>query len=290
MATDLECNKLIFASFFNIIITIIIVESFSLIDLVEKPFLQNMLEATGDDVELLQRRLHGVKNSLRIGLTNRTVQPLFRNPKAYCYVDQYRDAQDIVAVCMLSSFVPGGTGLFSGSSETIVRSSKRLREMVELGFVKKETPDGKGEIISLPPSPVVDDENESTHEESEDVDETSKKKEEDSSKFMFIDGGLSNVFPIYDSDTVVVTPFCGIFDPNPSICPKPGAAGDNNNLFRLSHRAKIYKTRQNAHTLRRMAFSSDEIKLQERYTSGYDDAKRFLSDNNLLKVHSVVAA
>ena len=249
-----------------------------MIDQVEKPFLQDILDATGDDTELVLRRINGGAN-LRIGLTNRMTTPYLRNPKAYCYVDEYRDAHDIVAACMLSSFIPGGTGLLSGSSDTILGSSKRLREMTALGYVKKLTSNGETVTVKLPTG--HDDESSSSSGNDKSVD--------DVPNFLFLDGGLSNAFPVFDSSTVVVTPLCGIFDPNPFVSPavRKQKDVDDGNLFRVSDRAKIYMIQQNAHSFRRMVLSSDDSTLQERYGHGYDDAKRFLVDNNLENVHSI---
>ena len=42
---------------------------------------------------------------------------------------------------------------------------------------------------------------------------------------------------------------------------------------------------QNADTLRRMMWSSDDTVLEERYKSGYDDAVRFLREKDLLTTY-----
>ena len=240
-----------------------------------------MVDAIGGDTELLLRRINGGR--LRIGLTNRTTTPFLRNPKAYCYVEEYRDAHDIAAACMLSSFIPGGTGLFSGSSDTILGSSKRLREMVALGYVK-HIQNGETVTVKLPTKNRDDGASKSCSVHDNDA------IEDDFPNFQFLDGGLSNPFPVFDSSTVVVSPLCGIFDPNPFVSPAVRNDKESDgkpNLLRVSSCAQIYMTQQNAHSFRRIALSSDDATLQERWVHGYDDAKRFLVDNNLEKIHSM---
>ena len=238
--------------------------------------MKDMVDAVNDDTELLLRRIDGGK-LLRIGLTNRDVKPLLRNPKAYCFVDEYRDAKDIVAACMLSSFIPGATGLMSGASPTIERSSARLREMTDLGFVKKQNGAG-GEISTVLPSTTADSEG-----------------DKDASFPQFLDGGLCNGFPIIDEHTVLVTPIRGKFKPNRWICPSAEeetyhltdqADTDDDDLVVLSKRVKLYMDRQNARTFRRIILSSDDSELQRRFSQGYDDAKRFLRDQNLETIHT----
>lgn len=270
-------------------------------DQVEQRLLQEMKDAVGHDDELLLRRVQG--GILRIGLTNRWTKPTYlRNPKAYCYVDQYRDAEDIVAACMLSSFVPGVTSTLTGSSTAIVNASKRMREMVELGFVKKTSyPDniiGNSGVeeslpITLPPAAYK---RGNPQRQESDLTANQQPRQNKHGFPDFVDGGLSNAFPVIDSRTVVVTPICGIYEPNPYIAPSrtSSAAGGgggqvkDDNLLRISDRVKIYLNRQNAHTLRRIVLSSDDDALQERFANGHDDARRFLYDNNLAIVHSSV--
>lgn len=238
---------------------------FSLLDQVEGPFLKDVMDAVNGDTELLLRRIQGGK-LLRIGLTNPQTQPYMKNPKAYCFVDQYRDAEDILAACMLSSFIAGVTGPYSGSSPTMTKASQKLREMAQLGYIKKQQYEG-GEIIAISLSAPAKGDNHFPP---------------------FLDGGLSNGFPVIDRQTVVVTPLRGRFDPNRWICPSPLSETDTDNeerLLEVSKRVRIFMDRQNAQTFRRMILSSSESELQLRYAQGYEDAKRFLGDHNLETVH-----
>ena len=276
---------------------------FSLLDQVEQLILKDIEDAVHNDNELLMQRLNK-QCSLRIGLTNRLATPFFRNPDAYCYVDQYRDAEDVVAACILSSFIPGVTATLSGKSITIQDASNRLLEMIELGLVKKKehTTTGRQRVVALKPS----DFDNKLHLSNDELDSSETKSRKSSGFPAFVDGGLSNGFPIVDSNTIVVTPICGVFDPNPSISPSPNTAvfqrllqrqswcSSSSNkreehncvLFEINHRVKVCGNRQNLDAFRRLFLSSDDAVLQERFAQGYDDAKRFLSDYNLERVHS----
>jgi hypothetical protein len=200
---------------------------------------------------------------------------------------------------MLSSFVPGVTGPLAWSSPAISRSSAKVKEMMELGYIKKQLPNGET-VVFRPPEieALVSD----------------SKPENYTGEFpLFLDGGLSNAFPVIDEKTVVCTPICGIFDPNPSVCPeihleqlndiKPPNTKDDNNksspnakikasakLLCISDRVKLHLNRQNAFTMRRIVLSSDDENLQHRYSQGYDDAMRFLEANNLTAFQSTYVA
>lgn len=248
-----------------------------MIDQVEDKLIKNFTEAIGNDKEYLMHRIDDGK-LLRIGLTNRMIIPTIRNPKAYCYVDRYRDVEDIVAACILSSFVPGVTGPLRYSSPTINRAAARIHEMMELGFIKRSLPNGKCEVVQAPNI---------TKQEQEEVHATNNPYPIEGP--LFFDGGLSNAFPIVDEQTVVVTPISGIFDPHPAISPKfdeDSSTVKDQNLIRLSHRVSIILNRQFATTLRHILLSSDDEILHQRFHQGYDDAKRFLQNKNLINTHS----
>ncbi|CAB9515068.1 Patatin-like phospholipase [Seminavis robusta] len=230
---------------------------FSLIDQVEEPLLKEISDAVNGDMELLGRRING---KIYTGLTDRSIKPFLKNPKSYCYVDHYRDAEDVVAACMLSSYVPGATGTVN-VSPTLSRASSKIREMVELGYVKQRKP-GSQEITTVRLESLMED-----------------------AFPPFIDGGLCNGFPVFDSSTVVVTPLAGDFQPNRSVCP---LVHDDDSLHRLSSRVALHLNRQNVKTFRRMILSSDEDALQRRFSQGHDDAKRFLVQHGLERVHYVV--
>ena len=86
---------------------------YSLIDVVE----QNLLKLLNSDMDAdqFQERLKGGR--LRIGLTDgRVFPPLGHNPEAYRYIDSFQSVEEIVAACVLSSYIPGATGPLLSSS------------------------------------------------------------------------------------------------------------------------------------------------------------------------------
>ncbi len=242
---------------------------FSLIDQVETPFREAMVRALGGtlpkimhttsfttssgeemddandslydiDPELFRRRFPSGK--LRIGLTDRhSLWISLRKSnilEAYRYVDTFRNLEDVVASCMLSSYIPGGTGplkfgenipdflggIFQNSvanenNTTVDRAGKRLREMKQLGLVKygltEEVDEVKNTTLEL--DDINSDKNPVIQRSSTD----------------YWDGGIVDVFPTFDESTVIVTPVNGLFDPNPVICPLIPLYEDGENAVHL---------------------------------------------------------
>ncbi len=240
------------------------------------------------DPELFQRRFP--KGSLRIGLTDKRVllssfpppSPLSSLPTAYRYVDSYRNAEDVVAACMLSSYIPAVTGplLQDNINDTVQRASRQLHEMTKRGMVK----DGRsGSKMN-----------------------TSSHDEEDHST-QYWDGGIADVFPTFDDDTIIVSPISGMYS-NPVICPAMQQSNEEvedqslnrssmQNLlqsyvptlpetFRHCSKSNLGLNMQNARTVKEMILSSDDEQLYERFREGYDDTTRFLSEKGLLRVFS----
>ena len=296
---------------------------FSLVDQVEDLLLLNMKRALGGtgesasdyDKELWTKRIAGGR-LLRIGLTDyRLLTPggVARDvPEAYRYIDQYRDVDDAVAACILSSYIPGATGTLRGAQcpmNTSVRDSwARVHAMESLGYVK----DGKtGQPIRSTASAESD--------------EAEKTRD-----LYYWDGGLADVFPTIDEETLIVSPINGHYT-NPSISPsmpdidqEPSleiAARDRTAFNERTNqalpndgttqivgqafaslilqralgmipttvqghaKASFGLNAQNADTLRRMMWSSDDAILEERYKSGHDDAMRFLREKDLLTTY-----
>ena len=239
---------------------------FSLIDQVEGPFREAMVKALGGtlppnlnhetitnsnddeggdnanihslydiDPELFARRFP--KGSLRLGITDRrALWPSVRGSKildAYRYVDSFRNVEDVIACCMLSSYIPGVTGtlklnqnvpdflggFFNSNStnsnslgkglvlnDTTDRAGRRLREMRRIGLVKH----GQTGM------PVMDEVGDATQLQDKTITTT-----ENATPYYtdYWDGGLVDVFPTFDANTVIITPMNGLFDPNPVICP-----------------------------------------------------------------------
>jgi hypothetical protein len=231
---------------FNISLDVL-TPGFSLIDQVEEPFREAMVKALGGtisslhydiDPELFKRRFPA--HILRIGLTDRRAlwPPPIPSPiaterilKAYRYVDSYRDVDDIIACCMLSSYIPGATGplnlkekvpdflrglidstLMNGESsgagkerinDTIDRSGLRLNELEHLGMVKHG-------LTGLPVGNNNAKIDLTTHEGEHNF--------QPNKSVFFWDGGIADVFPTFDDNTTIISPVNGTFT-NPAICP-----------------------------------------------------------------------
>mmetsp|Transcript_19420 Transcript_19420/g.40970 ORF Transcript_19420/g.40970 Transcript_19420/m.40970 type:complete len:419 (+) Transcript_19420:49-1305(+) len=250
------------------------------------------------DPELFATRFP--EGSLRIGLTDRRdLSPPFG--KAYRYVGTYRDLEDIVACCMLSSYIPGVTGLinvkdnaplFLGGllstssadakdsvdtqfgSDSSGKAAYRLKEMTQLGMVKHGT-------TGLP---VL-----------EDHDPTIQEEGKESSKIshgpnFYWDGGLSDMFPTFDENTVVVAPLNGLFDSNPSISPlMPDEEPDTSyrsTMIRHCPKFQLALNPKNATAALKMIFSSDDDALYLSFREGYDDTRRYLDKCGQLRVFS----
>jgi hypothetical protein len=225
----------------------VLTPGFSLIDQVEEPFRVSLVKALGGrmpekdaayqtmddsnvydiDPDLFQRRFPD--GSMRLGLTDRRVFGPRTILESYRYVDSFRNADDIIATCMLSSYIPGGTGplhihdkmpeflagLFgtknnSGSTadsgkdktinDTVHRAGARLRSMESIGLVKH----GRTGLPVIPRQPKQEAE----------LDQ----KPTVLSSTDFWDGGIADVFPTFDDKTVIIAPVNGFFS-NPAICP-----------------------------------------------------------------------
>ncbi|XP_072256401.1 patatin-like phospholipase domain-containing protein 2 isoform X2 [Pyxicephalus adspersus] len=96
----------------------------------------------------------------------------------------------------------------------------------------------------------------------------------------YVDGGISNNLPEYElKNTITISPFSGESD----ICPR-----DNSTNF---HELRITNTSiqfslGNLYRLTRALFPPEPKVLGEMCQQGYNDALRFLKDNNLLNVPS----
>ncbi|KAL7534162.1 hypothetical protein ACHAWF_004742 [Thalassiosira exigua] len=311
----------------------VLTPGFSLIDQVEGPFREAMVKALGGycsmddsnnvtihdiDPVLFSRRFP--EGTLRIGLTDRRElwPPSTQLVKAYRYVDTYRNLEDVVACAMLSSYIPGLTGplklkdkvpkYLEGLLDTTVnekrrnhlgpsigldasdRAGIRLKELAHLGFVKH----GKTGL------PLV--------EEADQSEGTEKDSTNSGGATNYWDGGIADMFPTFDSSTVVVSPLNGVFAPNPAISPQfPGEKTDTTNLgecddgsgtlnqqqrdsesttlfdalirphlpttFRHCHKCEMGLNSQNTRAAIKMAFSSSDDDLYSRFRDGYDDAR-----------------
>ena len=280
---------------------------FSLIDTLERTFVSELKKALGGsgdckaagdhndsdyDIDLLMNRIQNGR-LLRIGLTDRTkvnLASLKSDLSAYVYVDQYRDIYDIVSAAILSSYIPIGTGPLSlqlaqqSNNLAISRAWERVKTMEQLGFLKH----GESSLPVVRSTTATDD--------SPDYETP------------YIDGGIANICPEIDNQTLMVCHMNGAYGKH-GIAPtgrynidyeeldsvstsdKDEATSISNTFFNLtnsvihiSDRVKFGLNQENLLTAYLMARSSESSLLEERYREGYDDAYRYLNEHNLLTV------
>lgn len=290
----------------------VLTPGFSLIDQLEEPMRVEMRTALGGsasgdkddyDNDLLLNRIRNGK-LLRIGLTDQrklftigNVGNLKQHLDSYVYSDQYRNLDDVIATSILSSYIPFGTGPLSKTDKknlAIQRAWNRVSEMESLGFLKSGT---TGSPVGGTTGTVIEEEIESNGSDQSE-DSSDEKKEE----LYYLDGGLSNMFPEIDDQTVMVTPVNGIYS-NPSIAPDhnndmkdseqfssiSAKIIDQLNISRhgeISERVHVGINMENLKTAYLMAKSSPPELLQQKFFNGYDDSNKFLKDRNLFTVFS----
>ena len=263
---------------------------FSLIDQLDDLLEIEMQKALGGsesendyDLDLLLNRIqHG--KLLHIGLTDKKkfdVLNLKTDLDAYVYADQYRSIKDITSCAVLSSYIPVGTGPaiwndVNSENNAVKNAWKIVSKMEELGFLKhgltKETI--RRDVIS--------------------DDETLEKD------LQYLDGGLCNLFPEIDENTIIIAPINGLYS-KPCITPEIPMDDDEKTLYssilsrikmdfpitlEMSEGIRVGANSQNLLALYQMARSSSSETLQGKFRDGYDDAARFLKKNDMLTVFS----
>ena len=274
---------------------------FSLIDTLERVFVSELKKALGGsdsggaddyDNDLLMNRIQNGR-LLRIGLTDRTKVNLLANAlrsdvSAYVYADQYRNIYDIVSSAILSSYIPVGTGPLSmqygkqSNNLAVSRAWEHVQTMEELGFLKH------GETSA----PV-----------SKSTTNATTKDQDDETRY--IDGGIANICPEIDNQTLIVCPINGTYGTHfiaprhmddldvlsDSILEKEEDSSIQKRLLNItkdgihiSDRVQFGLNRKNLLTAYLMARSSESTVLEKRFRDGYDDAHRYLNEQNLLTV------
>lgn len=147
---------------------------------------------------------------LYVGMSHRRTA-LFKNDKnnkAFCYVNQFRDADDLIAACIMSSYIPGATGPVKGKLSkkhgAVARANARVKEMESLGFVKRfadDQPINQRQSM-LKKGPIL------TRRASHKVRES------------YVDGGLTQSLPVRDGNTVLICPVYIRHQTNPIIAPR----------------------------------------------------------------------
>lgn len=270
---------------------------FSLIDQLEDLVEIEMYQALGGshpkdspndyDNDLLMNRIQNGK-LLHIGLTDREKFD-FTNPKtdlkAYVYADSYRDIKDICSAAMLSSYIPFGTGPtlweWDNKNLAVKRAWEIVKDMEQRGFLKHGV---SGETVVGPRGILQSIQSGTEADDKEDVADD---------KLRYLDGGLANLCPEIDERTLIVAPINGIYS-KPFIAPlapiiDEGSILEKLNIIKhveISDRVQIGANAENLLALYQMAKSSSNQVLEDRFRDGYDDAKRFLSEHDLLTVYS----
>lgn len=276
---------------------------FSLLDQLDDLLVLEMQKALGGsgdqaspydyDNELLMNRIQNGK-LLHIGLTDRKkfdISNTRADLKAYVYADTYRDIKDICSASILSSYIPLGTGpaIWDWSAENIAVKVawETVKDMEQEGFLKHGiSRTNVLEGVSQKHSIKQETESESDSDSSDDKDGV-----EDTLRYL--DGGLANLCPEIDSRTLIVAPINGIYS-HPYIAPLAPNIEEDSILERwkvvkhieISDRVKIGLNTQNVVAIYQMARSSSPQVLEQKFRDGYDDAKRYLSDHDLLTVYS----
>jgi hypothetical protein len=300
---------------------------FSLVDQVEKA----LYRLTKDLDEEYVLRKNVPDGRLRIGLTDTSKWfqsiPMTRRQQsnnrasnrnntssAYVYVDEYTSIPEIIAACVLSSYIPGLTGpslIWERSNMThpaVSRSQRIVQQMVERNASKKKA----GNPIQKTDPMILE-----------------RKIPTTTCSRQFWDGGLTNVFPLVNNDTLLVTPFEGRFY-NPTITPScnyyhqhqkqqqrtstratiepthdqlTGSAGrlvGNHSPWSLlfpgseaNHIDSGFVTPQldmsfsNVRAMRYIALSSSDTELESWFLQGYDNAANYLNQQGALSKFTV---
>jgi hypothetical protein len=210
---------------------------FSLIDALE-PYLRAELAAV--DPHTLAGRLAGGR--LRVFLTTPGLRWLVQPVQSSRVIDDFQDAEHLVAACILSSYIPGGTGpLRPGPDSAAHRAATKLAAswgIKQTHVCGSLQPVGRSSVESA----------------------------------ALIDGGLAAMWPVRDAATVVVSPIA-VSTAHCTICPSragrwtaPGGCG-----------VKVELSSANLARLRQM-ISATEAELQRAFVDGHDDAARTVTE------------
>mmetsp|Transcript_31719 Transcript_31719/g.72862 ORF Transcript_31719/g.72862 Transcript_31719/m.72862 type:complete len:377 (-) Transcript_31719:178-1308(-) len=253
---------------------------FSLVDhLAEvfQPLLLKALGGTGDvedgyDADLLKRRLQAT--SLRIGVTDRRVFPPFlQNPSAFRIISfppfQEEDGsptklEDILAACLASCYVPGLTGPLMGTQYEPNNNKRHWVRWMHNRLVKMT------QRNQVQPYHLDHDATMQPHQKNPTTTTTTNGERE-----WYWDGGLTNLFPVMDDDTLLVTPMTARLHPNPYISPALDHPEERNAVtIRVNARTEILvRPQNNLVRVRRMLFSSNPDVLHQMHAQGYDHAR-----------------
>lgn len=178
------------------------------------------------------------------GSSNRYIQ------EGYRYVDEFHTIDELLCSTMISSYIPGVTApqVFRNNADENSVVKKSLK-MLETSFQLRIKNDN-GDVVEY---------------------ESVKGRR----KLNLIDGGIVNMFPIFDSNTTIVSIFSGDYGNKNHISPSE-VIDSNSALSALSDPISGYKinlTKFNADMLRGMILNSSDEEIEQKYKQGWADAK-----------------
>lgn len=208
---------------------------FSLIDVLE-PHLRTELGSVAPS--LLSKRLAGGR--LRVALTAPGPGFLTNPCKASRTVDTFRDAEHLVAACILSSYVPAATGPLCPAEDSA--AGRAAKTMAAAWGIKG----GDVELQLVP---------------------------QQAGAGAFIDGGLATMWPVRDHTTVIASPIAVRSDHgNGTICP----SGDFRWFVRGGRGVTVDASLSNLTRGWSMLISPTAAELEKSFRDGHDDAQHFL--------------
>jgi len=170
--------------------------------------------------------------------------------EGYRYVDEFHTIDELLSSTMISSYIPGVTApqVFRNNADenSVVRKSLEILETSFQSRIKNDN----GDVI-----------------EYESVNGRQK--------LNFIDGGIVNMFPIFDSNTTIVSIFSGEYGNRNHISPLE-VIDSNSTLSALSDPISGYKinlTKFNVNVFRGMILNSSDEAIEQKYAQGWANAK-----------------
>ncbi|GMH64937.1 hypothetical protein TrST_g9655 [Triparma strigata] len=234
---------------------------FSLVDVLDPILREAMKEAlerqgvTGNDVDgFIRERVNG--DRLRVFVTDPSK---FTHPGhfgSHALVNDFSSLEHLLSACILSSYVPVGTGPMIPEPGSTVDKAFKFMEDKWVKRMKK----GDGWTVG------GDDE--------DGLEDVSPKKK-------WWDGGLAVMFPKIDSRTIMVSPVSIRSKTNIVICPR--WIGDDSKGVNIGSRGLIANTSwENAVGAKNMLYATEDEEYEKIFNEAYDDARRVCEENSLV--------
>lgn len=219
-------------------------------------------------------RFHKLSSDLRIGISHRRstkhiISGKKFNGEAFCYIDQFRNIDDLVAACVISCYIPGGTGPKLGKLDpnhlAVARCSILVKEMECLGFIKtiksNEPVNARKSMMQLRGA--------------------ARRVPSINRPESYRDGGLAQCLPTIDKNTLLVCPMAVEHADNPVISPACTCDGKRRRLLAvLPRKLKFTKS-----TLKVCQCTLDTVNLVKSRVIRDEDIERIYAQgrNNAIK-------